>query len=89
MFSFLEFSLLFLLVFNVYFIWIGNFFLLFCLKGIASLKMKDVIMNKIDKSFSSFEIFIYFFIKAENIKVITSSIQEKKHAYVSLQVAEV
>ena len=31
----------------------------------------------------------YFFIKVEHSKDITSSMQEKTHAYVSLQVVEV
>ena len=82
--------------------------------------MKDVIMDKIHKSFSNFEIFIYLFIhlfiylfthlfiylfiylflfyfiylfifliKAENSKVITPSIPDKKYTDANLQVVEV
>ena len=74
--------------------------------------MKDVIMDKIRKSFPNFEIFIYsfiysfiylfiylflfyfiylfiFLIKAENSKVITPSIPDKKYTDASLQVVEV
>ena len=44
---------------------VWKFFLLFYLKGILSLKMnlsqmKDIIMNKIHKSFSGFEIFNFW-----------------------------
>ena len=48
-----------------------------------------VIIIKIRNLFSGFEIFNFFLIKAENSKVITSSMQEKKHADASLHVMEV
>ena len=58
-----------------------NGFLPFCLKRIPSPKIKpskmsNVIMNEIHKSSSSFKVF-FFWIKAENYKVITSLVQER------------
>lgn len=58
-----------------------NGFLPFCLKRIPSPKIKrskmnNVIMNEIHKSSSSFKVF-FFWIKAENNKVITSLMEER------------
>ena len=44
---------------------------------LSQMKYDSYIIIEIHKSFSGFEIFNFFFVIAENNKVITSSMQEK------------